>query len=93
MALSLSLFKHPANAATCCAIAAKVDKSSHDIASICDPQGNRLWRIKSEYTRLLAVVLRTCTVAVKDLRDVEHSIEITAETLYEAIARALAALQ
>ena len=43
--------------------------------------------------RLLCVVLRTCTVAVKDLRDVEHSIEVTAETLYEAIATALAALQ
>jgi hypothetical protein len=41
----------------------------------------------------LAVVLRTCTVAVKDVRDVVHSIEVTAETLYEAIATALAALQ
>ena len=39
------------------------------------------------------MVLRTCTVAVKDVRDVEHSIEVTAETLYEAIATALAALQ
>src|ERR1700675_790007 len=39
------------------------------------------------------VVLRTCTVAIKDIRDVEHSIEVTAETLYEAIATALAALQ
>ena len=29
----------------------------------------------------------------KDVRDVEHSIEVTAETLYEAIATALAALQ
>ncbi len=36
---------------------------------------------------------RTCTVAVRDLRDVEHSVEVTAETLYEAIATALAALQ
>jgi len=35
----------------------------------------------------------TCTVAIKDLRDVEHSTEVTAETLYEAIATALAALQ
>jgi len=42
---------------------------------------------------LLRVVLRTCTVAVKDVQDVEHSIEVTAETLYEAIATALAALQ
>ena len=39
------------------------------------------------------MVLRTCTVAVRDIRDVEHSIEVTAETLYEAIATALAALQ
>ena len=39
------------------------------------------------------MVLRTCTVAVKDIRDVEHSIEVTAETLYEAIATALAALK
>ena len=39
------------------------------------------------------MVLRTCTVAVKDVQDVEHSIEVTAETLYEAIATALAALQ
>ena len=28
-----------------------------------------------------------------DIRDVEHSIEVTAETLYEAIATALAAFQ
>ena len=39
------------------------------------------------------MVLRTCTVAVKDIQDVEHSVEVTAETLYEAIATALAALQ
>jgi len=41
----------------------------------------------------LLVVFRTCTVAVKDIRDVEHSVEVTAETLYEAIATALVALQ
>ena len=64
-----------------------------------NPNGHRAqqtdlrWRIKGEYARLLFVVLRTCTVAVKDIRDVEHSIEVTAETLYEAIATALAALQ
>jgi hypothetical protein len=51
------------------------------------------WRTKGEYATLLPVVLRTCTVAVRDLRDVEHSVEVTAETLYEAIATALAALQ
>jgi hypothetical protein len=52
-----------------------------------------VWRTKGEYDTLSCVVLRTCTVAVKDIRDVEHSIEVTAETLYEAIATALAALQ
>ena len=51
------------------------------------------WRTTGEYVTVPHVVLRTCTVAVKDIRDVEHSIEVTAETLYEAIATALAALQ
>jgi len=51
------------------------------------------WRTKDEYATLWFVVLRTCTVAVKDLRDVEHSIEVIAETPYEAIGTALAALQ
>ena len=50
-------------------------------------------RTKYEYATISRVVLRTCTVAVRDVRDVEHSIEVTAETLYEAIATALAALQ
>jgi hypothetical protein len=53
-----------------------------------------VWRIKSEYGTLFdIVVLRTCTVAVKDVQEIEHSIEVTAETLYEAIATALAAFQ
>ena len=39
------------------------------------------------------MALRTCTVAVKDIGDIEHSIEVTAETLYEAINTALATLQ
>ena len=59
--------------------------------NVCSPLF--LWRTKGEYATLSCVVLRTCTVAVKDVRDVEHSIEVTAETLYEAIATALAALQ
>jgi hypothetical protein len=39
------------------------------------------------------VTLRTCTVAVKDVQGIEHSVDVTAESLYEAIATALAALQ
>jgi len=50
-------------------------------------------RTKDEYDNLSCVVLRTCTVAVKDIQDIEHSMEVTAETLYEAIAIALAGLQ
>lgn len=63
-------------------------QGNHDAAQVAGQ-----WRTKDEYARLSRVVLRTCTVAVKDLRDVEHSVEVTAETLYEAIATALAALQ
>jgi hypothetical protein len=36
------------------------------------------------------VVLRKCTVAVKDVRDVEFSVEVTAETLDEAVTAAVA---
>ena len=38
-------------------------------------------------------MLRTCKVSVTDIRDIEHSVDVTAETLYEAVAAALAALQ
>src|SRR5437899_666963 len=48
---------------------------------------------KAKYARLPDVVLRTCKVSVTDLQDVEHYIEVTAATLYEAVATALAALQ
>jgi len=39
------------------------------------------------------VALRTCTVSVSDIRNIEHSVDVTAETLYEAAAAALSALQ
>ena len=39
------------------------------------------------------MILRTCKVSVTDIQDVEHSVEVTAATLYEAVATALAALQ
>jgi hypothetical protein len=38
-------------------------------------------------------LLRNFSVSPYRIRDVEHSIEVTAETLYEAIATAVAALQ
>jgi hypothetical protein len=39
------------------------------------------------------VVLRACKVSVTDVGEVEHTIEVTAETLYEAVATALALLR
>jgi len=38
------------------------------------------------------VPLRTCTVVIHDLNQTTHSLDVTAETLYEAIAQALAVL-
>jgi len=37
-----------------------------------------------------AVALRSCKVACRDLAGQEHVVGVTAETLYEAVARALA---
>lgn len=36
------------------------------------------------------MVPRTCKVSVRDLRQVEHTVEVTAETLFDAVASALA---
>jgi hypothetical protein len=58
------------------------------------PRGRcQSWRTNGEYSTMPCVVLRTCRVSVTDIRDVEHSVEVTAETLCEAVATALAALQ
>src|SRR5207245_945748 len=50
-------------------------------------------RARLHYARLSYVILRTCKVSVTDIQDVEHSVEVTAATLYEAVATALASLQ
>ncbi len=39
------------------------------------------------------MTLRACTVVIQDLNRTAHSLDVTAETLYEAIAQALAALR
>ncbi len=39
------------------------------------------------------MVLKACTVVIHDLNDTAHAIDVTAESLYEAIAQALAALR
>jgi hypothetical protein len=38
------------------------------------------------------VTLRSCTVTIHDLNEVGHSLDVTAATLYEAVAQALATL-
>ena len=35
------------------------------------------------------MAVRTCVVSCSDLRGVEHAVEITAESIYEAVAQAL----
>jgi len=39
------------------------------------------------------VALKACTVVIHDLNDTAHSLDVTAETLYEAVAQALAAVR
>jgi hypothetical protein len=39
------------------------------------------------------VALKACTVVVHDLNDTAHQLDVTAETLYEAVAQALAMLR
>jgi hypothetical protein len=41
----------------------------------------------------LAMAARTCLVTVTDLRGIRQSVEVTAETVFEAAARALSALR
>jgi len=41
----------------------------------------------------LRVAIRTCRVTCRDIEGVEHTVEVTAESLYEAVARGLAALR
>jgi hypothetical protein len=38
-------------------------------------------------------MVRSCRVTIKDTQDITHSVEVTAETLYEAVALGLKALR
>jgi hypothetical protein len=48
-----------------------------------------VWRINGEYVTGPCMGLRTCTVSYCDLKGVEHVIEVTADSLYEAVAQGL----
>jgi hypothetical protein len=39
------------------------------------------------------VSLHTCTVSCRDLKGIEHAIEVTADSLYEAVAQGLRAFR
>jgi len=39
------------------------------------------------------VSIRSCRVTIKDMEGVAHTVDVTAATLYEAVAQALATLQ
>jgi hypothetical protein len=40
-----------------------------------------------------AMAVRSCRVTIQDLEGVAHTVEVTAESLYEAVAQGLAALR
>jgi hypothetical protein len=53
-----------------------------------------LWRTKSEYAIFApAMTVRSCRVTITDLEGVSHTVEVTAATLYEAVALGLAAIR
>jgi hypothetical protein len=53
----------------------------------------RAWGIKSEYDILRFMAMRSCRVTIQDLDGVAHTVEVTASTLYEAVAQGLAAIR
>lgn len=50
---------------------------------------SRLWRIKSENAIVGCMVVKTCRVTCRDSLGVAHTVDVTAQTLYEAVAQAL----
>jgi hypothetical protein len=38
-------------------------------------------------------MLRSCRVSIKDMQDISHTVEVTAESLYEAVALGLTAIR
>jgi hypothetical protein len=53
-----------------------------------------IWRTKSECdTFISAMSARSCRVTITDLEGIAHSVEVTASSLYEAVALGLAAIR
>jgi hypothetical protein len=52
------------------------------------------WRTKSEYAKLpFLMAVKFCRVTVTDLEGITHTVQVTATTLYEAVALGLAAVR
>jgi hypothetical protein len=51
------------------------------------------WRIKKRICYLYFVPIRSCKVTCRDLSGTEHIVEVTAESLYEAIGKALSVMR
>ena len=49
--------------------------------------------MKGEYAILRFMSVQSCRVTIQDLEGVTHTVEVTAESLYEAVAQGLAALR
>ena|ERR1700733_6323593 len=52
--------------------------------------GRETRRTKSEYAKVAVVPLKDCTIGYSGINGTEHSISVTADSLYEAVAKALA---
>ena len=63
-------------------------KCNGDVEELAEVHGP-VWRINGEYVTGPCMSLRTCTVSYCDLKGVEHAIEVTADSLYEAVAQGL----
>ena len=51
------------------------------------------WRRKSVYDSLPFMPVRSCKVTIEDMNGVSHTVDVTAETLYEAVALGMAAIR
>ena len=63
----------------------QAEPSSHTIALA--------WRTKGEYGNLPIMPARSCRVTIRDMDGIAHTVDVTATTLYEAVAQGLAALR
>ena len=52
-----------------------------------------VWRMKSEYGNLPSIAVRSCRVTVQDSEGISHTVDVTAGSLYEAVAHGLAAFR